>query len=97
MFLLLTVVGIVGIGTFQVPAQVQQECSGILHKDRNGLLFGGGRGEGEGICIINNSQESKVLATCSPGEFCRVRGVMKDCKDSGECGELTQVTSVRRR
>jgi hypothetical protein len=96
-FFLLAVGGIVGIGTFQVPAQAQQECSGILHKDRNGLRFGGGRGESEGICIINNSEESKVLATCSPGQFCKVKGVMKDCKDSGECGELTRVTSVRRR
>jgi hypothetical protein len=78
-------------------AQVQQECVGILHKDRDGLRFGGGKGEGEGICVINKSEESKVLAACSPGRYCKVIGVIEDCKDSGECSEMTHIISVRRK
>jgi hypothetical protein len=70
---------------------------GILHKDRDGLRFGGGKGEGEGICVINKSEESKVLAACSPGQFCKVKGVIEDCKDSGKCSELTHIRSVRRK
>jgi hypothetical protein len=97
LFCLSAVIGSGAISAFQVRAQTEQECSGILHKDRDGLRFGGGKGEGEGICVINKSEEGKVLATCSPGRYCKVMGVMEDCKDSGECGELTQVKSVRRR
>jgi hypothetical protein len=75
----------------------QQECYGILHKDPGGLVFGGGKGEDEGICVISKSEEHKVLATCSPERYCRVTGIIELCKDSGECAEVTRVLSVQRR
>lgn len=79
-------------------ADDKEQCSGILHLDRNDRRFGGGKGEGEGICIISKPEErKKVLATCSPGHHCIVTGLIEDCKDSGECGELTYVLSVRKK
>jgi len=80
-----------------VQAQAYQECSGVLHKDRNGLRFGGREGEGEGICLISKSQVRKVLGTCIPDHFCMVKGVMKICEDGGQCGEIIRVVSVRRK
>jgi hypothetical protein len=75
----------------------EQTCAGILHLDRDSLRFGGGKGETEGICIINKSEErKKVLAACSPGHHCRIKGIVEDCKDSGECSEMTHVISVQR-
>jgi hypothetical protein len=73
---------------------VRQECKGILHRDQNGLSF---RVPPEGLCEIDPSQAGKVLATCTPGRFCRVEGIAEDCKDTGECSEITHVLSVRRR
>ncbi len=70
----------------------RQECKGILRQDRDGSLFFQFRPEG--LCEINPSQKRKVLATCTPGRFCRVVGIVEDCKDSGECGEITRVLSV---
>jgi hypothetical protein len=73
----------------------RQERKGILRQDRNGSLFF--QVPPEGVCEINPSQKGKVLATCTPGRFCRVEGMVEDCKDSGECDEITRVLSVRRR
>jgi hypothetical protein len=73
----------------------RQECKGILRQARDGGLFF--EIPPEGLCEINPSQEAKVLATCRPGRFCRVEGTVEDCKDSGECGEITRVLSVRPR
>jgi hypothetical protein len=73
----------------------RQECKGILRQDRSGGLFF--QVPPEGLCEIKPSQKGKVLATCTPGRFCRVEGMVEDCKDSGECGEITRVLSVRRR
>lgn len=72
------------------------ECSGILHADRDSIILGGGEGEGEGICIINKSQQTKVLSKCRIGQFCRVKGVVDDCKDFGECSEMLRVTSAQK-
>jgi hypothetical protein len=72
------------------------KCSGILHKDKYGLRFGGGNKEGEGICLVNQSDEQKVLAICTVGHFCEASGLVDNCKDSGECVELTNITSVKR-
>ena len=77
----------------------EAQCSGILHdwrEEGSGIGFGGGYGEGEGICIIGKSEERKVLAVCSVHRFCKVKGLQKACKDSGECGEMTAVYSVTR-
>jgi hypothetical protein len=71
------------------------ECSGILHADRDSVIIGGGE-EGEGICIINKSQENFVLSKCRIGQFCRVKGVVDECRDSGECSEMLRVTSAAR-
>jgi hypothetical protein len=73
----------------------RQECKGILQQAWDGNLFF--QVPPEGLCEINPSQEGKVLATCTPGRFCRVEGLVEDCKDSGECGEITRVLSVGRR
>ena len=73
------------------------KCAGVLHRDQYGLRFGGGIGEGEGICIINKSEENKVLTVCNLEHYCRVNGLVDDCKDSGECAEITNITSVRKR
>lgn len=72
-------------------------CSGILHQSNGELHFGGSVGEDEGICVIAKSEESKVLGICTIGQFCKVSGTVSDCKDSGECGEMTDVTSVAKR
>jgi hypothetical protein len=72
----------------------RQECKGILRQDKGGLSF---QVPPERLCEINRSQEPKVRATCTPGQFCRVKGIAESCKDSGECSEITRVLSVRRR
>ena len=76
-------------------AQGRQECKGTLRLGRDGGLFF--LSPPEGSCEINSSQEGKVLATCTPGRFCRVEGIVESCKYSGECSEITHVLSVRRR
>jgi hypothetical protein len=73
------------------------ECQGRLHQDRTGLWIGGGRGEDESICLIGKSDRPKVLAVCIPEQPCRVRGHMANCKDSGECSEISRIVSVRKR
>ena len=78
---------------FPTDPQIGQ-CWGILHQDTEGMRFGGGRGEGEGICVINNAEENKVLAICSVGHYCKVTGIVDSCKDSGECSEITDITAV---
>jgi hypothetical protein len=45
------------------------QCSGILHRDHGGLHFGGGKGEDEGVCIISEGEQQKVLAICKVGQF----------------------------
>jgi hypothetical protein len=70
-------------------------CSGILHDDHGLLQFGGHAGEGEGVCVIAESERSKVLQTCSDGHFCRVSGTPRPCKDSGECDEISRVNRVQ--
>jgi hypothetical protein len=42
-------------------------------------------------------KEKKVLAVCSAGHYCKVEGQVDDCKDSGECGEITNISSVSRK
>jgi hypothetical protein len=70
-------------------------CKGILHQDQSGLSIDE---PPEDTCEINATQAKKVLATCTVGQFCRVTGIIEDCKDMpSECGEITRVLSVRRR
>jgi hypothetical protein len=68
------------------------KCEGILRQNQEGGLFF--QVPPEGLCEINPSQQGKVLATCTPGQFCLVEGIAEDyCKDSGECSEITRVIS----
>jgi hypothetical protein len=53
-------------------------CAGILHRDQYGIRIGGGSGEGEGICVIHESEENKVLRVCNLEHYCK-----GDCP--GEC------------
>jgi hypothetical protein len=69
-------------------------CEGILHRNQNGLWF---EFRPEGMCEINKSEEKKVLAVCSAGHYCKVEGQVDDCKDSGECSEITNISSVSRK
>ena len=41
-----------------------------------------------------NRKKVAVLSKCRIGQFCRVKGVVDDCKDSGECSEILRVTSA---
>ncbi len=73
------------------------KCEGILHLNSGELTFGGGAGEGEGVCVINADEQERVLATCSPAKYCKVQGAVELCKDSGECVEISDIISVSRR
>jgi hypothetical protein len=73
----------------------RNQCSGILHDDHGLLQFGGHAGEGEGICVVAESERSKVLRVCADGRFCRVSGKLSPCKDSGECEEIKAVNRVQ--
>jgi hypothetical protein len=78
--------------THSVLAEPQDgQCTGILHQDKTGLKFGGGD---EGICIIKKEDESRILSACTVGRYCRVKGQVDPCRDSGECVEITNITAV---
>jgi hypothetical protein len=72
-------------------------CEGILHRDTDGLWVGGGAGEGEGICLVSKADRARVLAVCAPDRHCWIKGQVNDCKDSGECSEISAVTAVRKK
>jgi hypothetical protein len=98
---LMMLVPVVLVGCFLhskavIAKPISGKCSGVLHQVKGDIMFGGGKGEDEGICIVNKLEVSKILATCRVGSYCLVEGLVDDCKDSGECTELTNVTSVRR-
>jgi|SRR5580704_4306332 hypothetical protein len=84
---------VVGSGlTHSVLAEPQDgQCAGILHQDKTGLKFGGGD---EGICIIKKEDETRILSACTVGRYCRVKGQVDPCKDSGECVEITNITAA---
>jgi hypothetical protein len=75
-----------------VLAEPQEgQCTGILHRDKTGLKFGGGD---EGICIIKKDDESRILTACTVGRYCMVIGQVDPCTDSGECVEITNISAV---
>jgi hypothetical protein len=45
--------------------------------------------------VFRGEAESKVLAVCSEGHRCNISGLLDECEDSGECVEITRVTSVQ--
>ncbi len=72
-------------------------CEGTLHRDRDGLRIGGGAGEGEGICLVGKGDTSKVLAVCTVNRLCWIKGRISDCKDSGECSQISGVIAARKK
>jgi hypothetical protein len=70
------------------------ECKGTLQQESGKLAI---LIPPEGYCLINPSQERKVLTTCVVGKFCRLTGRVDFCKESGECVEITRVTLAKRR
>src|SRR3954449_10499903 len=93
--------GLLVISTLTVQSvfaePTQRQCYGVLHQSKGDLMIGGGRGEGEGICIINKAEIGKVLGTCRIGRRCIVEGSVDYCRDSGECVEITKIVAVRKR
>jgi hypothetical protein len=86
------------LGSWPATAQPRGgECEGKLHRDSSGLLIGGGRGEDEGICLIDAADAKKVLAVCTLEHHCRISGHIGNCGDVGECGKISGITSVHRR
>jgi hypothetical protein len=83
-------------GANAAPARAG-ECSGILHNEKGSLEFGGRPGETEAICVVADSEQKKVMSTCSAGQFCRVNGLTAPCRESGECTEISRIRSVTRR
>src|SRR5262249_48100128 len=51
--------------------------------------------EPEHICTFSGEVKRKILAVCAEGHYCEVEGILDDCKDAGECSEITNVVSVR--
>lgn len=72
-------------------------CEGILHQDSDGLRLGGGPNEDEGICLVARAEIARVLAGCTVNRHCRIKGHISDCKDSGECSEISGITAVRKK
>jgi hypothetical protein len=69
-------------------------CSGKVVK-----LFGEymlGDPPNEGICTFRKSDTAAILKICPPGSSCEIFGLVDNCKDSGECVEVTHITAVRR-
>ena len=67
-------------------------CSGLLTKSEGEFVIAE---EPEHICIFSGEDKKKIFAVCAEGDYCEVAGILDDCKDAGECSELTNVVSVR--
>src|SRR5262245_9614303 len=67
-------------------------CSGVLTKSQDRLVI---VEEPEHICAFSGEAKRKILTVCAEGHYCEVEGILDDCKDSGECSEITSVISVR--
>src|SRR5262245_1217579 len=85
---------LIAVGGQADAGAARGQCAGILHQEGARLWFGGAKGEGEGICLVDASQAARVLKACSAGRYCRVVGATADCKDSGECTEINDIVSV---
>ena len=67
-------------------------CSGLLTKSQGEFVIAE---EPEHICIFSGEDKKKIFAVCAEGDYCEAAGILDDCKDAGECSELTNVVSVR--
>jgi hypothetical protein len=52
----------------------ENECSGVLRRDQLGLRLGGGIGEGEGICVISNSERAQSAGCLRDRPFLQNQG-----------------------
>ncbi len=89
------VAGLLSLSSVVNPARAAPEpgvCSGVLTTsgDRFAIVE-----EPEHICIFSGEDKKKIFASCTEGHYCEVVGILDDCKDSGECSELTSVAAVR--
>ncbi len=69
-------------------------CSGTLSKSRGEYVLG--QKNSEDICILSKSDALRILKICGVGKPCVVSGLVEDCKDSGECSEISHITSIKR-
>lgn len=92
----ITLLTVIAPSTVGSAAASLGECSGILHAENSSLEFGGRSGESEGICVVAKADRRKVLAACSAGKFCRVKGILTPCRGSGECTEISRIVSGKR-
>src|SRR5262245_28739054 len=67
-------------------------CSGVLTKLEENFVI---QEDPEHICIFSGETQKKIFAICTLGHRCEVEGLLDDCKESGECSELTHVVSAR--
>jgi hypothetical protein len=67
-------------------------CSGVLTKLHDEFVI---VEEPEHICTFGGEDKKKIFAICADGHYCEVEGILDDCKDAGECSEITNVASVR--
>ena len=67
-------------------------CSGVLLKLHDELVIAE---EPEHICTFSGEDKKKISAICAEGHYCEVEGILEDCKDAGECSEITNVASIR--
>ena len=67
-------------------------CSGVLTEAGGELAI---VEEPEHICTFGEEAKRKILAVCTEGHYCEVDGILDDCKDTGECSEITNVISIR--
>jgi hypothetical protein len=47
----------------------------------------------EGIYVISDSENYKVLSVCKVGGHCRITGIVGACED-GECSRMIKIESV---
>lgn len=67
-------------------------CSGVLTKLEYEFAI---VEDPEHICIFSGEDERKIYNLCAEGHRCEFEGILEDCKDVGECSELTNVSAVR--
>jgi len=80
------------LGERVAAAPMPGACSGVLTTsgDRFAIVE-----EPEHICVFSAEDKNKIFAICAEGHYCEVEGLLHDCKDAGECSEITNVVSVR--
>jgi len=91
-FSLCLTVGLFGSSSFTLAEPRPGICSGVLSKFQDHFVLKLGR---ESICTFNSEDEKKILAICTQGHRCEAFGLVDDCKDSGECIEMTGIASVK--